>query len=118
MICDRDTGRSRGFAFVVMSTPEDAQAAIERYDGSVSDLSHNLPIMHMGTERLELLIESNAESSTISAVFGSALPIPCKGDVRIAAKFLWVQSCFTEASFCSSHFSHDGVLTMEHISCP
>lgn len=34
VVCDRDTGRSRGFAFVVMSSPEDAQAAIERFDGS------------------------------------------------------------------------------------
>lgn len=34
VMCDRDTGRSRGFAFVVMSSPEDAQAAIDRFDGS------------------------------------------------------------------------------------
>jgi len=37
VICDRDTGRSRGFAFVVMSTPEEAQKAMERFDGSVSE---------------------------------------------------------------------------------
>jgi RNA recognition motif-containing protein len=30
---DRDTGRSRGFAFVEMSTPEEANAAIEQFNG-------------------------------------------------------------------------------------
>lgn len=31
---DRDTGRSRGFGFVEMATPEDASAAIEQFNGS------------------------------------------------------------------------------------
>ena len=30
---DRETGRSRGFAFVEMSSAEEAQAAISSYDG-------------------------------------------------------------------------------------
>ena len=30
---DRDTGRSRGFGFVEMATPEDAAAAIEQLNG-------------------------------------------------------------------------------------
>ena len=30
---DRDTGRSRGFAFVEMSTPEEANSAIEQFNG-------------------------------------------------------------------------------------
>jgi RNA recognition motif-containing protein len=30
---DRDTGRSRGFAFVEMATPEEAAAAIEQFNG-------------------------------------------------------------------------------------
>ena len=30
---DRDTGRSRGFGFVEMATPEDAAAAIEQFNG-------------------------------------------------------------------------------------
>jgi hypothetical protein len=37
MVTDRDTGRPRGFAFVTMSTPEEAQKAIEGMDGKVLD---------------------------------------------------------------------------------
>ncbi len=37
VIVDRDTGRSRGFAFVSMATPEAAQNAIERMNGAVLD---------------------------------------------------------------------------------
>ena len=33
IIEDRDTGRSRGFAFVEMGTPEEAAAAIEQFNG-------------------------------------------------------------------------------------
>lgn len=33
VVTDRDTGRSRGFAFVEMGTPEQAQAAIGGLDG-------------------------------------------------------------------------------------
>src|SRR2546425_13299481 len=33
VIEDRDTGRSRGFAFVEMGTPEEAAAAIEQFNG-------------------------------------------------------------------------------------
>jgi RNA recognition motif-containing protein len=37
LIIDRDTGRSRGFAFVVMSTGEQAQEATERWHGAMLD---------------------------------------------------------------------------------
>jgi len=33
IISDRDTGRSRGFAFVEMASEEEAKAAIEKYNG-------------------------------------------------------------------------------------
>lgn len=32
IIKDRDSGRSKGFGFVTMSTPEEAQAAIEMWN--------------------------------------------------------------------------------------
>jgi RNA recognition motif-containing protein len=34
MITDRDTGRSRGFAFVEMSSKSEGEAAITRFNGS------------------------------------------------------------------------------------
>ncbi len=37
LMTDRMSGRSRGFAFVTMSTPEEAQAAIEGLNGSNLD---------------------------------------------------------------------------------
>lgn len=37
IIMDRETGRSRGFGFVEMATPEAAQAAIEMWDGKELD---------------------------------------------------------------------------------
>jgi RNA recognition motif-containing protein len=37
VITDRETGRSRGFAFVVMSTGEEAQKATERMHGALLD---------------------------------------------------------------------------------
>ncbi len=37
IIMDRDTGRSRGFGFVEMATEEEAQAAIQMWDGQELD---------------------------------------------------------------------------------
>ncbi len=37
LMIDRDTGRSRGFAFVEMETEDDAKAAIEALDGAEVD---------------------------------------------------------------------------------
>lgn len=37
VIMDRDSGRSKGFAFVEMSTDSEAAAAIERFNGTQLD---------------------------------------------------------------------------------
>ena len=37
VVTDRDTGRSRGFGFVEMSTPEEAEQAISRFNGQEVD---------------------------------------------------------------------------------
>ncbi|HUS30325.1 MAG TPA: RNA-binding protein [Kofleriaceae bacterium] len=37
LVTDRETGRSRGFAFVTMGTPEEAAKAIESMDGKQLD---------------------------------------------------------------------------------
>ena len=37
LMADRSTGRSRGFAFVTMSTPEEAQKAIDAMNGASLD---------------------------------------------------------------------------------
>ena len=34
VIMDRDSGRSKGFGFIEMSTPEEAQEAIKRFNGA------------------------------------------------------------------------------------
>ncbi|MBI2602600.1 MAG: RNA-binding protein [Deltaproteobacteria bacterium] len=37
IITDRDTGRSKGFAFVEMASGEEAQSAIDKYNGTELD---------------------------------------------------------------------------------
>lgn len=37
VVTDRDTGRSRGFGFVEMATPEEAEQAISRFNGTNLD---------------------------------------------------------------------------------
>jgi cold-inducible RNA-binding protein len=37
VVTDRDTGRSRGFGFVEMATPEEAEAAITQFNGKDLD---------------------------------------------------------------------------------
>ena len=37
LVMDRDTGRPRGFGFVTMSTPEEAQKAIDALNGASMD---------------------------------------------------------------------------------
>lgn len=44
IIYDRDSGRSKGFGFVEMETPEDAQKALEELDGNEA-LGRNLKLM-------------------------------------------------------------------------
>lgn len=42
IICNRDTGESRGFAFVTMNTVEEAEKAVEMFHKFVSLLWWNL----------------------------------------------------------------------------
>ncbi|HEY7648460.1 MAG TPA: RNA-binding protein [Methylomirabilota bacterium] len=37
VVTDRDTGQSRGFGFVEMATPEDADAAVKKYNNQQVD---------------------------------------------------------------------------------
>ena len=37
VIMDRDTGRSKGFAFIEMGSDDEAQAAIQNFDGKEHD---------------------------------------------------------------------------------
>jgi RNA recognition motif-containing protein len=37
LMMDRDTGRPRGFAFITMATPEEAQKAVDALNGSTLD---------------------------------------------------------------------------------
>ena len=37
VVMDRDTGRSRGFGFVEMTTAEDADAAVKKFNGQEMD---------------------------------------------------------------------------------
>ena len=39
IVCDRESGKPRGFGFVTFSSPRAAQAAIRAMDGEVSDSS-------------------------------------------------------------------------------
>ncbi|TNF31826.1 MAG: RNA-binding protein [Deltaproteobacteria bacterium] len=43
IITDRETGRSRGFGFVEMSSPEEAQAAVDQFNGA-EYLGRNLKV--------------------------------------------------------------------------
>ena len=37
VVTDRETGRSRGFGFVEMATPEEAEAAVKKFNGQELD---------------------------------------------------------------------------------
>jgi len=49
VVCDRDTGKSRGFGFVVMEDRKDAAKAIDELDGS--ELDGRQIVVNLATER-------------------------------------------------------------------
>lgn len=49
VLYDRDTGKSRGFAFVTMSCIEDCEAVIENLDRSVRNTEHLFIYLHLIT---------------------------------------------------------------------
>jgi RNA recognition motif-containing protein len=49
VVCDRDTGRSRGFGFVVMEDRRDAARAIQELDGA--ELDGREIVVNLATER-------------------------------------------------------------------
>jgi RNA recognition motif-containing protein len=49
VVCDRDTGRSRGFGFVVMEDRKDAAKAIDELDGA--ELDGREIVVNIATER-------------------------------------------------------------------
>jgi hypothetical protein len=64
VITDRDTGRSRGFGFVELATPETAQTAIDSLNGQNVD----------GRERrghVDLQAEGSADDQAVEAVANS-----------------------------------------------
>ena len=49
VVCDRDSGKSRGFGFVVMENRKDAYKAIDALDGS--ELHNRQIVVNVATER-------------------------------------------------------------------
>ena len=49
VVMDRESGRSRGFGFVEMATPEDADAAVKKYNGqNVDGRTLKVEVAHSG----------------------------------------------------------------------
>ncbi len=67
IISDRMTGRSRGFGFVEMGSAEEAQAAIDRWDGKELD-GRTLSVPLLAHRAIDLLAVKTVVADTATAV--------------------------------------------------
>ena len=68
LMMDRMSGRSRGFAFVTMSTPEEAQKAIEAMNGAnLGDRALTVNIARPKEERPRAVIAVRAVNTAVAA---------------------------------------------------
>lgn len=71
VLYDRATGRSRGFAFVTMSTIEDCEQVIKNLDGSVSTLNLSWSIQPSSIDQLFSSVPEGFDSIRFSCTVGA-----------------------------------------------